>query len=190
MRDYERPFWTRVLIRLGIVLGAFALAALAAWAGGSLIGLLFLAFAFALAAVIFGPLLAEYVATPMGSLFYPTRALDHAPPAYGIAESKVKQGAYEEAMRLYEETAQTHPDELKPYVDMIEIAVKHLRDPQRAGTIYERGLRAPLTPQHREALTRMYLALLTTIADKPTWQRPRTLPSPPPGLGRPGRPRP
>ncbi|MDX1680145.1 MAG: hypothetical protein R3242_05370 [Akkermansiaceae bacterium] len=64
----------------------------------------------------------------------------HAPPMYGRPQSLRKSRRYEEAMKAYEEIAEDYPDELKPYLEMIDIALSDLKDPDRAELIYRRGV--------------------------------------------------
>lgn len=76
--------------------------------------------------------LAELIAEPTGNLFWPSDRFDRPQPAYSIPQSKRARGLYEEAMAGFEKLAEEHPQEVQPYVEMIDIAIVNLHDPLRA----------------------------------------------------------
>jgi hypothetical protein len=119
-------------------------------------------------AVVLAIPLARLIAEPSGSLFYPRIYAEPHPP-YGIPESKVAKGQYEEAMQVYEQIAAAYGDQLKAYVGMIDVAIMHLNDPARALAIYERGMAALVTQEKRDALTRMYRAIRSRLQPEPQW---------------------
>lgn len=130
------------LIAAGLVCVAWRVLLKSAQTAGNLGGLL-IGFALLIAAAIFlaWPL-TRLVAEPTGDLFYPERHPKKPPPMYGIPQSMVKRGEYEKAMAKYEEIVGTHPEEHRPYLDMMEIALVHLGDKERGSSVYRRGLRA------------------------------------------------
>lgn len=134
------------------------------------VALVAMAFMIAAAVVIAFPL-ARLAGEPMGSLFYPTGRFDRPQPMYGIPESKRKKGLFEEAMAGYERIAEHFPDDAKPYIGMIEIAVMDLKDPDRATRIYERGMSALTKTEDQEALSTLYVANCSRLAGSPLWLR-------------------
>jgi hypothetical protein len=110
---------------------------------------------------------ARLIAESTGSLFYPSQS-DPAPPQYSIAESLVKAGRYQQALAKYEEIAACYPGETKPFIDMIEIAIVRLHDSDLAERIYDRGIRSLATDAQRETLSRMYVALRSTLTHRPS----------------------
>ena len=137
-------------------LARFILAALFFWLGWYLlihgnIGGAFIACAvFILGAVIIAPSLAELFAEPTGNLFWPSAQYDRPQPAYSIPQSKRARGLYEEAMAGFEKIAEEYPQEVQPYVEMIDLAIVNLHDPKRANAIFHRGVDALTKDEDRE----------------------------------------
>lgn len=113
---------------------------------------------FLVAAAILGVLLTGLLSEFTGFLFYSGKKFDKAPPMYSIPESKLKKGLYEEALQLYAEIAAKYPEEIRPQIEMLNIAGFHLRDPQRAAQIYQRARALFPKPEDRETLAKMYAA--------------------------------
>ncbi|MBU0714475.1 MAG: hypothetical protein KJ964_03835 [Verrucomicrobia bacterium] len=128
------------------------------------LGLLVIGFApIILGAVIVAFPLAELFAEPTGNLFWPSEHYDRPQPAYSIPQSKRTRGLYEEAMAGFEKIAEEYPQEVQPYVEMIDIAVVNLHDPQRANAIFHRGVSILKKDEDRETLVRMYRAIQTRL---------------------------
>lgn len=105
---------------------------------------------------------AALAATSFMSLLWPSESAP-PPPMYGIPESHAKQGHFEQAIREYEEIARKYPGEIKPYVDMLDIAIVRLSDPDRGRRIYDEGMARLRDADRREALTRMYTAISSRL---------------------------
>jgi hypothetical protein len=128
---------------------------------------------FGCACIIFGATiiafpLARLVAEPAGNLFYPGKRSSRKQPMYGIPESKRAKGQYEEAISGFEQIAQEYPEETKPYIEMIDIAIRHLNDPERANAIYRHGIAGLKRDKDRENLAIMYSAIRTRLNSKPS----------------------
>ena len=82
--------------------------------------------------------------------------------------AKRAKGLYEEAISGFEEIAQEYPKETKPYIEMIDIAIRNLKDPERANAIYRRGLAVLKRDKDREVLAIMYSATRTRLNSKPS----------------------
>lgn len=87
-------------------------------------------------------------------------------PVYGIPESLVARGQYEEAERAYEEIIRKYPDEVKPHVDLINIAVTRLHDLELAEKLFRRGMTALRDKETKEILTNMYAAIGSRLASQ------------------------
>jgi len=158
---------TRLLLRLvpsGVLFG-FGWFLLATGTGGyGAVPQLFFGMAcFLVAATIIAGPIARLIAQPAGNLFYPEDHFDHPQPMYGIPEAKRKRGLYEEAMAGFEKIAEEYPNEIKPYVEMIDIAIVDLKDAGRANAIYRRGVSALKNAADKEILARMYSAIRTRL---------------------------
>ena len=111
--------------------------------------------------LIIAPSIARLFAEPLGSLFYPDEEFKKVPPLYGIPESHVKKGLYEQAFQEYEAILKTHPQEIKAYIALLEIALIHQKNPAHAQIIYERGIKTLRKKEQRHALLTMYKAYTT-----------------------------
>jgi len=114
-------------------------------------------------AIILASPLTRLLAEPAGSLFYPVRRFDRPQPMYSIPQSKRAKGLYEEAMAGFEKIAETYPDEVQPYIHMIDIAIVNLKDPDRANAIYQRGFSTLKQNDAKGELARMYSAIRTRL---------------------------
>lgn len=125
---------------------------------------------FLIVGVLIGPTLCELLAEPWCGFFYPVKRFDRPQPMYGQPAAKRARGLYEEAMADYEKIAAAYPEEIQPYLSMIEIAVVELKDPERARVLLSRGLAAFPAESNRAALRQVYYANLTRLAPHPEWQ--------------------
>jgi hypothetical protein len=131
--------------------------------GQMLVGLAF----FLIAAVLLAPPLARLFSEPLGALFWPKRYYDKPQPIYGIPRAKRLRGLPEEALLGYEQIAAEHPHELQPWLDMIDIALTDLHDPERANLLYQRGIAALKNPADRDLLAQVYAATRDRQAPAP-----------------------
>jgi hypothetical protein len=178
--NYEwRDNWLRVGFRVLIaspffLLGGYFLVANPAY--------LFVAYGlFLVAALFIATAVARLASDWLHAQLWPTDS-ESPPPVYGIPESHVQNGLYEQAMIEYEAIAARHPDEIKPYADMIEIAILRLRDRARARAIFESGLARLRGPDRQRALRTMYEAIssrLDTIEERSRNQVDLAHPHPP-----------
>ena len=134
------------------------------------VGIALLGFAFIIAgALVLAIPLARLVGEPAGSLFYPSARFEGPQPMYGIPESKRKSGFPEEAMAGYERLAEQYPQEVKPYIAMMEIAIVDLGNVERGTRIYEKGMSVITNPDDQAALSRFYIAHCSRVAGPPEW---------------------
>lgn len=170
MKDSHQT-WLGVL---GRVVTAGVLGALAWWllltaSGGwiavprLLLGMLCLV----TAAVLLAPLLARLIAEPFGNLFNPSERFDRPQPMYSVPQGQRAKGLFEEAMAGFEQIAREYPDEVQPYIEMIDIAIVNLQDQTRAAAVYQRGLAQLPKPGDRAVLTRMYDAIRSRLNPHP-----------------------
>jgi hypothetical protein len=84
-------------------------------------------------------------------------------PNYTVPESKVAHGKYAEAEAEYEKIIKDFPDEAKPHIALIDLAVTRLNDGDIAAKLYERGMNMLGNKKSRETLTRMYNAIKSRL---------------------------
>ncbi len=179
---YASPF---LLISLGLLLQA-----LQALRGGGVLFAFTLVFysltLFLVGAIILVPALSSRVGgSVVGSLFSSAAGgRAHLPP-YSQAEALVKQGHYKEALAKFQQIATDFPDELRPWLEMISVAVQQLGDLDAAFEFYSQARDHFQDPETRRRLLENYKALKSLKEDKPEWLKPRTVglpttPTPPP----------
>lgn len=128
-----------------------------------LIGLL----CFLIAAIFVSGPIAQWLAAPLGSLFWPRRYYDGPQPMYGIPQSRRARGQLEEALAEYEKIAAAYPDEVRPWLDMLAIAIEDLKAPARAQAYFERGIAALKNPDARDLLAKTYAEIRTRLDPRP-----------------------
>lgn len=166
--EQQRILKVGVQIGAGLLLFAYGLGILLS---GAIFGCLFMV----IGALILAFPLAHFLALPWGSLFFSESRYDRPLPMYSRAESLAKKGRYEEAMAFYEEIAEQYPDEVKPYIDMIDLAVVHLADGKRAQRIYREGMSRLADVDARATLQRMYRAIRSRMDQNPAWGHGRNI---------------
>ncbi len=180
MSDYHeifRKLAPRLVVSLVLVGLGWKMIAGASGGFAALPQLLFAMAILILASIIIGPSLARLIAEPTGSLYDPCERFSEPQPMYGIPESQRKKGLYREAFDGYREIAERYPGEVKPYVEMIDIAVKDLKNPRLAAAVYHRGLQRLEEKDAQNALRRMYEAIVSDI-DSPARRPPEDIPLP------------
>ena len=110
-------------------------------------------------------LIAQVVGRFFANLLWPHRKRKPK-PVYGIPESLVFKGKYEAAEKEYEKIIQEFPNEVKPHVDLINIAVMHLNNGELAEQLYQRGMKLINDPEARETLSRMYAGIRTRLKNE------------------------
>jgi len=119
-------------------------------------------------AIVFAMPLARLVAEPSGNLFYPGKRFSRPQPVYSIPQSKRAKGLYEEAIAGFEAIAKEYPADVKPYIEMIDISIVNLKDPDRANEIFQCGLAHLKKDKDKEVLATMYSAMRTRLNAKPS----------------------
>jgi len=140
-----KAVWEKTRLRFllgGLVFVAGAICADAA--GGGFARLLCSLFFAGILAVVIGPPLCELLAEPIRS-------------------------QYEEAIAGYKQLAVDYPEEIQPYLALIEIAAIDLKDPERARGFYRRGMTLFTDPGRRDVLSRHFEAQLSRLTGKPDW---------------------
>ncbi len=94
------------------------------------------------AAEIFARVVAYFMTKRSGFLFYPNDTSLKPPPAYSQAQTRRIKGDFEAAMELYTKIVSGHPQEIRAWIAMVEIALEDLNDAAMAKNILKRGLAA------------------------------------------------
>ena len=96
---------------------------------------------------------------------------------FGSAQTKKGDALYghvyklaEEIGRLgFEDIAREFPGDVKPYIEMIDMAVVNLRDGERARMIFYKGLAELEKEEDKDALKQMFEATMTRLEPEPEW---------------------
>ena len=116
------------------------------------------------AALVVAKPLAALVAEPVLSLFFPRHRARHE-PAYSRADAIRLRGRYEDAIAAYQDIADEFPNELRPYVAMMEIALQNLGDAEFGDAIVKRGLTLLRDDPQRHELLRRRDAVKAKMAE-------------------------
>ncbi|MFC1582226.1 hypothetical protein ACFL4W_01685 [Planctomycetota bacterium] len=103
--------------------------------------------------------IARLIAEPSRNLFFPNKHHDRPQPNYAILEAMRKKKQYSEAMDGYRRIIEEFPQAGRAYIEMIDIAIHHLQEPERAERIYCSGLDLLEDAADRRNLEQMWAAL-------------------------------
>jgi hypothetical protein len=134
----------------------------------SIMDLFFGVGAFLIGGILAVPVVIRLLTNPVGTFYYPTERIHRPMPRYGPPAAKAQRGAFEESMKEYERMTKDHPTEIKPYIEMMNIAVRYMKDPARARSVYRRGMARLTKQKDRDTLKRMYDAI-STRSIEPKW---------------------
>ena len=156
--------WRVLLAGMLLMLGTAIL--IAAGPAGALVGFgLFLA-----ASIVLAIPIATMIASAFDRFLWSKSYYDKPQPMYGIPQSRRAKGQLEEALAEYEKIAAAHPDEVRPWLEMIDLAVHDLKDARRANAIFQMGIARLKKPADQDALAQVYAEVLTRLDVRP--QRP------------------
>lgn len=116
-----------------------------------------------LGCILIAPDVAGYISDRVAGGILGRRAPEKPPPLYSFAESRAMEGKYQEAEQEYEKIIREFPDEVRPHIGLIEIAVIRLHDGDLADRLYERGLQCLKGRARQELLTRRYREIRTRL---------------------------
>jgi tetratricopeptide (TPR) repeat protein len=78
--------------------------------------------------LLFGFSFIETVAERFGNFYVPTDSNFRIMPEYSVAEARVNQGQYQEAVDEYRKVIVAHPDDIYPHLRIADLALQHLND--------------------------------------------------------------
>ena len=82
--------------------------------------------------LLFGFPLLQRVGDTASRLFVPDDAHFRIVPEYSVAEARVKEGKYQEAIHEYRKVIAEYPDDVYPHVRIADLALTHLKDTKLA----------------------------------------------------------
>ena len=115
-------------------------------------------FMLAFGILLIAPDIVSFLTRNAGGILWGSRG-GKVQPIYGIPEARACEGRYEEAIAEYEAIMEEFPGEVKPYVEIIEIACRRLNDAGMAKEYYDRGMAAfSRRPEDQGRIEAMYRA--------------------------------
>ncbi len=154
-------FWRLLPTAILFLVGTSVL--LAAGPAGAFIGFGF----YLLAAILLTFPLATLLANAWNNLIWSGSYYDRPQPMYGIPQSRRAKGQLEDALIEYEKIAAAYPNEVRPWLDMVAIAIEDLKDLNRARDIFERGIAVLKNPNDRDLLAQTYADIRTRLDPRP-----------------------
>jgi len=113
-----------------------------------------------LGATIIAIPVARLIAEPAGNLFLPSSRWKYPLPIYSRPRAFRARKNYGKAFEAFNELSREYPQELSPYLEMLEIAVKNLGNTEVGQDVYNRGVKNLRNSKHRKRLTRLHDELL------------------------------
>lgn len=114
-----------------------------------------------LSAIVVGPTLARILSQPAGNLYYPSARFDRPQPIYSIPAGHRVSGEFEEAFEGFREISRQHPQLLRPYGEMMDIAIADLKDWPLANEVYREARSQIRDRADRDRLERMRAFLVS-----------------------------
>lgn len=90
---------------------------------------------------------ADNLAAGVTRLFWPGDASFRIVPEYSVAEARIKQGKYVEAIAEFRKVIEKHPGDVFPHVRIAEIHEQILQDPKAAEAELKTALTKPITDE-------------------------------------------
>ena len=153
--------WRLFVAGILILLGTSIL--LSAGPAGALIG-----FGLLLAAsIVLAVPIANLIATAFDCFLWSKSYYDRPQPIYGIPQSRRAKGLPEEALAEYQKIADAFPGEVRPWHEMVAIAIEDLKNVNRAQALFERGVAALNIPDDRARPAETYTQIRTRLDTLP-----------------------
>jgi len=120
-----------------------------------------------ISACIMAPQIARLLAEPAGKLFYSGEEFSRPQPMFSIPEGKRKSGHYQEAFDGFQKIAEEYPQELKSYIEMINIAIVDMKNKKLADSVFHQGITTLDDKEACDTLLKMYKAISSRLEYMP-----------------------
>ena len=120
---------------------------------GAMMLLLWSHAALLVAAIIMAKPIAGLIGDLMANLFMPGERHARPQPMYSIPEGRMVAEDYAGALEAYAQLAAGHPGEVVPHLRMMEIWLRHYKDPASARTIHRNALQSIKGRSNKEKFT-------------------------------------
>lgn len=102
----------------------------------------------------------ELLTSSASSILFPTSSGREVIHLFSIAESRIMERKYDEALVLYQEMIHRDPGRLEIYMRIMNLAVYKMKQPGVADQTYRTGKRNLINRKDRKILTREYKRLM------------------------------
>jgi len=116
-----------------------------------------------LGAIIIAFPIARWASWPVGKFFYDGEEFDRPQPMFSVPEGKRKNGHYQEAFDGFQKIAGEYPQELKSYVEMIDIAIVDMKNKKLADSVFHQGIATLDNKEDCDTLVKMYKAISSRL---------------------------
>jgi hypothetical protein len=82
---------------------------------------------------------------------------------FSVCEGKRKNGHYQEAFDGFQKIANEYPQELKAYIEMIDIAIVDMKNEKLADSVFHQGIVTLDEKEDRDSLAKMYKAISSRL---------------------------
>lgn len=94
--------------------------------------------------------------SPISSIIFSSAPAKEKNLNFSIAESRIMEENFEEALRLYKEMVQIDPKRVEIYIRIINLTALKMKEPDAAYEAFHIGLRNIVEPKDREELSTKY----------------------------------
>ena len=108
--------------------------------------------------IIVGPL-STIVSSPAGGIFNPGKRTKESALMFSFPEARIMHGEYHKALELFYDMILAAPLNLEVYLRIIDLALRHLNDPEVARNAFRLGLRNLKSLEKRKYLAEEYRRL-------------------------------
>jgi hypothetical protein len=109
--------------------------------------------------------LSELFAHPIGSIYHPDKRRNAPALMFSLPEACIMHGRYVEAMEHYRGMTRLDPLRAQVYVRMVDLALRHMHEPELARDAYHQGMSTLDSLEKKEYLAGEYSRLLTLFSE-------------------------
>lgn len=113
--------------------------------------------------IMAGPL-SEIFSSPAGGIFNPGRRSKEPALMFSLPEARIMHGEYNEALEMLFEMIPRAPLRLEVYLRIVDLALRHLNEPEVARNAFQLGLKNLKNPEKRKYLAEEYKRLMSLFS--------------------------
>ncbi|MCK4505007.1 MAG: hypothetical protein KAW14_05280 [Candidatus Aegiribacteria sp.] len=110
--------------------------------------------------ILVGPI-SIIISNPAGSIFNPGRRRNEPALMFSLPEARIMHGEYHEALKMLFKMIPRAPLRLEIYIRIIDLALRHLKEPEVARNAFHLGLKNLKSLEKRKYLAEEYRRLMS-----------------------------